>query len=137
MNNKKAFLAYLKSEANKISKEAKPLEAIVYRLDALSERFTKNQSSLAIFQGLSQAMAGGQVSLTSFDYERGKQITLHGQTQELNNVLGFVSELEKLPVLKKMDIKIRYATQKMFQAAAIVDFEIICLKKERNAKNTF
>lgn len=128
LDNKLRYLQRLKTELNKISKDAKPLEDIEKRLLLLENRRLKKPSSLEILYGLHQTIPS-QISLINFSFEEDNQVILRGQSQQLNNVFAFASQLEKSAVFKNFNIKVRYATQKKTQTGQIVDFEIVCLKK--------
>lgn len=128
LDNRTMYLKQLDIELNKIEKEAKPLEEIEKRLQWFEDRLQKRLSTLDILYELCQSIPH-QVSLVSFTYEEDNQVIFRGQTPELNSVFEFVTQLEKSPVYKNFNIKIRYATQKKSQAGEIVDFEIACMKK--------
>jgi len=128
LDNKTQHLQRIKSELNKISKEAMSLEEIEKRVRLLQDRSQKKVSSLDVLYEIHKIMPP-EISLVSFNYEEDKQVTLRGETLELNPVLAFVSILGKSPVFNKFNVKVRYATAKKMQEGEIVDFEIICLKK--------
>jgi Tfp pilus assembly protein PilN len=127
LQNKAVYLERLKAELGKVAKEAKPLEEMDKRLRLLNSRSQDRLATLAIIKGISQTIPA-QLVLSSLAYEEKGQVTLHGQTQDLNSVFDFVSKLEKTPAFSHMNIKVRYATQKMTQSGDIVDFEILCTR---------
>lgn len=128
LNSKAFYLEQLKSELDKITKEARPLEDIEKRFRLLQSRSEEGPSSLDLLYELYKSMPS-RISLNSFSYEEGNQVVLHCQTAELNSVFEFVSKLENSQVFKNFNIKVRYATKKKTQAGEIVDVEIVCLKK--------
>jgi len=128
LDNKAKYLSGLKLELNKIVKEAKPLEDIDRRLKLLENRLQKKPSGLdALFEA--QGVAPANISLLSLAYEEDGEVILRGQAPELNFVLTYLAELEKSPVFKDFNIKIRYATKKNTQRGEMVEFEINCLRK--------
>lgn len=128
LDNKAKYLQRLKTERDKIAKEAGALEEIEKRFQILANQTTKKPSSLDILYELHRIITD-QISLINFIYEEDNQITLRGQASELSPVFTVVLQLEKSPLFKKFNIKVRYATKKKTQTGEIVDFEIICLKK--------
>ncbi|MBI4706490.1 MAG: PilN domain-containing protein [Candidatus Omnitrophica bacterium] len=127
INNKTIYLQKLKAELAKISNEAKPLEEIDKRFKLLEGRSRIKMSSLDLLYELSQNLPES-VNLLSFTYEEGNQAVLRGQSKDLNSVFNFMNKLEKAPVFKQFNIKLRYVTQKKLQSGDVVDFEIICAK---------
>lgn len=128
LDNKAKYLKRIKSELNKISQEAIPLEEIEKRVKLLESRAQKKVSSLDTLYEIHKVMPL-EISLVNFNYEEDIRITMRGETPELNPVFAFVSGLEKSPVFNNFNVKVRYATKKKTQVGEIVDFEIICLKK--------
>lgn len=128
LDNKTRYLKQLKTELNKISKEARPLEEIEKRLKFIEAHAQKEISSLDILYELHQTMPT-QINLANFIYEEDKEVTLRGQAQELDAIFIFVGQLEKSVIFKNFNIKVKYATKRKTAAGEIVDFEITCLKK--------
>ena len=127
LKHKEAYLAYLKRELDKISKEAKTLESIEEKFQLLADYSKKRISSLDILYELHRTIPA-EVSLLTFSYDDGNELTIRGRAPDLNLVFGFVSSLQNSPLLIKFTTKVRYATQKKTQAGEVVDFEISCLK---------
>lgn len=128
LENKAVYLKQLKIESEKLEKDAKPLEEMENKIKFMAERLYSTPSTLDIIYELHQA-ASKQISLISFTYEADKQILLRGQAAELNAVNDFVLQLEKSPVFKDFNLKLRYATYRKTMQGEIVDFEIIGAKK--------
>lgn len=128
-DNKAQHLKRLKSELDRIAKEAKSLEEIENRFKLLENQSLKKPSSLDILYELHQVIPAN-VSLTNLSFEEDNQAVLHGQTPEFNAVFVFVSQLKKSGVFKTFNIEVRHATKKKIQAGEIVDFEIVCLKSK-------
>lgn len=128
LDNKTKYLVCLKAELSKIAKEAEPLEEIEKRFDLLQKRAKKKPTSLDLFYELHKIMPD-EISLVNLNYEEDNQVTLKGQTIELNSVFSLVSQLEKSAVFRNFTVKVRYATKRKTQAGEIVDFEIVCTKK--------
>jgi Tfp pilus assembly PilM family ATPase/Tfp pilus assembly protein PilN len=128
LDNKEKYLQQLKSELSKISKEAKLLEEIDKRFTFMQERLQQRPSALDVLYELHKVMPA-QISLVSLIYEEDEQVVLRGQTQELNSVSAFVSQLERISVFKNFSIKLRYATQKKTITGEVVDFEIVCSRR--------
>jgi len=128
LDNKSKYLERLKGELSKVTKEAKPLEEIEKRSRILEDQNAKRVSILDLLTGCFGSLPNA-VFLTSYSYEEETQVILRGQTQELNSVFTFVSALEKLPELKKFNIKVRYASKRRTKEAEMVDFEIACINK--------
>ncbi len=128
LDNKSDYLERLKLELNKVGKEARLLEEIEKRLQVMQQRSEKRLSSLDLLSELHQIVPE-RLSLVSLTYEEDGQVTLRGQTPELNSVFAFVAKLEKSPAFRGLNVKVRYATQKKTQMGEIVDFEILCSKK--------
>lgn len=123
LDNKAKYLVLLKQELSKISQQAKPLDDIDKRLKMLQARVSNKPSALDFLYEVNRVIPA-QVSLSSFSYDESKQVNLRGQANELNSVFLFVSEIEKSPLYKDYNIKIRYATKKKTTSGEIVDFEI-------------
>jgi Tfp pilus assembly protein PilN len=128
LDNKTIYLRRLKAELNKISKDAKPLEEIERRFRLLEGRAKKTTTGMDVLYEVHRTIPEGVV-LVSLNYEEDNQVVLHGYTSELKSVFEFVSLLEKSPVFKKFNIKVRYASKKRTQSGEILDFEIVCSKK--------
>lgn len=128
LDNKSRYLVRLRAELNKIAQEAKPLEDIEKRFVLLEKQLGKKQAGLELLYELHRIIPSS-VSLVALNVEEDKLVSLRGQTIELNSVFAFVDKLEKSPVFKGFNVKVRYATGKKTQAGEIVDFEIGCLKK--------
>ena len=133
LDNKARYLSRLKEELNKIAKEAAPLEGIEKRFRFISGDSHRKDSSLDLIRELYQIIPS-EIKLVNFSYEDGQKVTVRGQARELNSVFAFVGKLEESPVFKTFKIKIRYATWRNNRSGALVDFEIICTKK--NAKSS-
>lgn len=127
--NKALYLKQLKVELNKITNDAKPLEGMEKRLKAMQRRLEKKPSSVEVLYEIHRIIPS-QISLLNFSYEDATQVILRGQTPELNSVFTFVSQLEKSPVFKNFNIKVRYATKKRVALVEVIDFEIVCLREE-------
>lgn len=128
LENKAVYLKQLKIESEKLEQEAKPLAEMENKIKFMAERLQYRPSALDIIYELHQ-VASKQISLISFTYEVDKQILLRGQAAELNTVNDFVLQLEKSPVFKDFNLRLRYATYKKVLPGTIVDFEIIGAKK--------
>lgn len=128
LDNKSKCLERLKAELSEIAKVAKPLADMEKRLNHMESGLQKRLSSLDILYELHQTTPT-QVSLSNVVCEEDNQLVLRGQTQELNSVFNFVSQLEKSALFKDFNIRVRYATKKKIQVGEVIDFEIICLKK--------
>ncbi len=128
LDNKGMFLARLKHELGRISKQAKPLEDIERRFGLMEARALIKPSCLDILYELHQIVPQ-QLSLVTLSYEENKQVVLRGQAPELNSVFAFVEQMEQSSVFKAFHIKVRYATKKRGPSGDLVDFEIECQKK--------
>lgn len=130
LDNRAKYLIRLKTELNKIAKDAKGLEDMDKRFKMLAGSRKKDKPALfAILYELNQIMPE-QVSLSTLTYEEGQQVILRAEAPELNYVFMFVSGLEKSRVFKDFSVKIRYATKRQTQTAEFVDFEVVCLKSK-------
>ncbi len=127
LDNRAVYLNMVKTELSKVSQEAKSLENIDKRIKLLENRSENKQTILSMLSELNKAMPA-EVTLSSFSYEEDKQVVLRGQAKELSSVFKFVSQLEKAPVYKVFNPKVRYATKKKITAGEIIDFEITGLK---------
>jgi Tfp pilus assembly protein PilN len=123
LDNKAKYLERLKTELNKISKEARPLEEADKRFKFMETSLQKKPSILDVLYELHQIMPQ-EVSLMNFDYEEGSELTLRGQAPELNSVFSFVSQLQKSAVFKSFNIKINHATKNKTISGEVIDFEI-------------
>lgn len=128
LDNKSRYLEKLKIELAKVSQEAKPLEELTDRMEAIRKRAQKEFSSLDIIYELHKIMPD-QLSLISIDYEENGAMILRGQAAELDSVFTLVAQMEESEVFKKFNVKVRYATKKRTAAGEITDFEILCLRK--------
>lgn len=128
LDNKAKYLHGLKTELNKISKEARPLESLEKRFRLISAQSQNKISSLDILDEIHKILPEG-VSLTNLSYTQDKEIILHGQAPESNSVTVLVGNLEQSRIFKKFAIRLRYATQKRLQAGEIIDFEVACSKR--------
>jgi hypothetical protein len=129
LDNKTTYLKRLKSELNKISAEAKPLEEIEKRIKFSENRSKKTISALDLLSELHKLIPAG-ISLVNFGYEEENQVVLRGQGSQLNEVFSLVSQLEGSGVFSVFNIKVRYATQKKTQSAEVIDFEIVCARNK-------
>lgn len=129
LDNKKKYRQKLETELSKISKEAKTLEELERRFGILEAQAKYKLAVLDTIYELYEVMPK-DIYLSSFVYEDDNQITMRGQTQELNCVLELVSGLEKSKAFGKFSSKLRYATKKKIQTGDIIDFEIVCAKKK-------
>jgi len=127
-DHKLEYLAYLRTELNKVSKQAQPLEAFEKRLKFAENRLKNKPSSLDILHELYQIIPA-EISLSNFTYDRDGQVILNGKGKLLNSVFKLVSQLEKSPVFKAFKIKVKYATQRKTASTETVDFEIACSKE--------
>lgn len=128
LDNKSQYLQQLKLEVNKVAKDALVLEEIEKRMQVIQQRSTKKLSGVDLLYALHRVMPS-EISLVNLSYDEDNQVILRGQTPQLNSVFAFVEQLEKSPVFKDFNIKVRYATQKKTLAGEAVDFEVICAKK--------
>lgn len=128
LDNQARYVERLKAELNKISKEVKPVEEIENRLRILEKQSREKPSPLEVLYELNK-LVPQEVYLVSLNYEEASEITLRGQTGELNSIFAFVAQLEKSPAFKNFNIKVRYATKKSVLTGEVIEFEIVCLKK--------
>jgi Tfp pilus assembly PilM family ATPase len=128
LDNKATYLSQLKAMLGDVSRQAKPLEDIEKRFKALENQPDKRLSALDVLYELHR-ITPQLITLSSLTYEEDSQVILRGQTTEMDTVFAFVSQLEKLTLLKDYAIKINYATQKKIQAGQVIEFEIICQKQ--------
>ena len=128
LDNKSRYLARLEDELSRISQEGRPLEEIEQKLMLLQKRFKDPATCLDLLYELHQVMPQ-ETSLTEFNYEEAKQVSLRGSSNGLNPVLTLVSNLENSAAFKKYRITMNYATQKKTQAGESLDFEITCTPK--------
>jgi Tfp pilus assembly protein PilN len=128
LHNKANYLIRLKEELSKIEKEVRPWEEAERRKEIFKSQFSGRVAAIEIIYEINQLMPEGMF-LVNLNYEEAREITLRGNTFDLNNVLNFVSRLEKSKVLKDFKIKVRYATKKKTQEGEILDFEINCTRK--------
>ncbi len=126
--NKAEYLARLKTELNKVVKEAEPLERIDRRFKFMEGRLQRGASVLDVLYELNKVTPEG-VSLDTFSYQDDNLIVLRGHAPELNLVFTFTAGLEEAAGFKDFSPKVRFATQKRTQAGEIIDFEIACFKK--------
>lgn len=127
--NKAAYLKQVKTELNKISAEAAPLEKAEQMIARLETRRQKKPSALEIIYELHQVIPA-DISLISLAYEEDKQVVIRGQAPELDAVVAFNSILGKAAAFKGFEVRIRFTTNKKTQAGDFVDFEIACLRKK-------
>ncbi len=130
LGNKKYYSDMIKAELSKISKEAKILDELEKRFDILESQAKSRLIVLDALHELHRTIPQ-EVYLNSFVYEEDKQIVLRGQAPNLDSVFRLVSEFEKSKVSDNFMPKLRYATKKKTQTKDIVDFEIICLQKQK------
>jgi type II secretory pathway component PulL len=128
LDNKKRYLGRLKEALAKITPEAKSLEELEKRINALGDYRAQKLSLLDILSQLYQALPK-DLSLASFNYEEKGKISLRGQAPQLNSVLSLVSQLEQSPIFNNFNIKVEYATKRKTQNAEMVEFEINCFKE--------
>lgn len=126
--NKEVYLKDIKAQLSKISKEAKPLEEVQERIDFIEKRSKREFTILDLIYDLRNELPA-DLSLTAFNYEDSKQIVLRGRSSDMAAVFELVSRLERSPVYKNFNCKVRYATKRKAVLAEYVDFEIICTKK--------
>ena len=131
ISNKKVYRDKLNSELEKISSQAKRLEALEHRFTLLEAQGKQRLALLDALYELHKVIPQG-VLLNSFSYEEKNQISIRGQAQTLDSVLDFVSYLEKAQAFKDFSVKVRYATKKRNSMSEFIDFEIICLNKKIN-----
>ncbi|TRZ94597.1 hypothetical protein D4R78_06240 [bacterium] len=127
VENKTRYLDRLKSEMGKLEKDARPLEELEKKTRLLDSRVDSKSSASDIFYELHRVIPE-EISLVNLGYTYDKQVVLRGQALNLGVALKLVSQLEKSPLMRKFNIKIRYATKKNIQGGEVVDFEIVCLK---------
>ncbi|OGX44954.1 MAG: hypothetical protein A3G38_01755 [Omnitrophica WOR_2 bacterium RIFCSPLOWO2_12_FULL_51_8] len=125
LDNKARYLEWIKTELNKISGEARPLEEIEKRFQALEDYGKKRLSGLDVLYELYKNIPE-RITLLNFSYEEDGKILIHGVSPELNLVPEFIARLEKSPVFGKFEIKIKYASKKRTPAGEVMDFEIAC-----------
>jgi len=128
IDNKVRYLERLKQELGKVEKEVRPLEKIENRMKLVQRGVIEKPSSLEVLHEVRQILPGN-ISLVSFNYEN-KEIVLRGHTQELNSVFNLTALLEKSEVFGDFNVKVRYATKRKTEGGEVVDFEIICLRRD-------
>ncbi len=128
LDNKAIYLKQLNLELKKVEKDARPLDDVEKRLKYMESQLQKKPSSLDILYELNQTMPS-DVSLVSLSYEEEREVILRGQAHELTPVFEFVGRLEKSPVFKNFNTKVRYASKRATTSGEVIDFEIICLKE--------
>ncbi len=128
IDNKARFLNYVKTQLNRIEKDARSIEELQERIEFVEKSHQKKPSALDILYELHQIIPV-DVVLTNFSYDESGQIVLRGQTPQMDNVFEFVTRLEKSVVFKGFEIKVKYASNKKLNAGDLVDFEIGGVKK--------
>jgi len=128
IDNKRNYLARLKTELARIENEAKPLAVIERKLALLDSYPRKKPAGFEFFYALQKVMPQG-ISLSSLIYETDNLIIFRGQAKELNTVFEFMSKLEKSTIFNEFSIRVKYATARIAKSGEILDFEIEGLKK--------
>ncbi len=128
LDSKSQYLKKLNAQLAANGKEAKPLEDIEKRFKILQNRAQRKPTALDIIYELHRKTPN-PITLSNFVYGDA-QVVLRGQAPDLNPVFTFVSELEKSPLFKNFQIKIKYMTKIKTQAGQVIDFEITALKNK-------
>ena len=128
LDNKERYLLKLKARLDSIFAEVKPLKDIEKRLSIAAGSSAEKPGNPEAFSEVYR-INPAQVLLTDFVYEAGKELTLRGQTQQLDSVLSLVSQLEGSSIFRKFSFKVRYATKKKTSAGDTISFEIIGTRK--------
>jgi len=129
LENKTRYLEAVTLELKKIEKDALKLEEFEKNFEFMKSHLMKKPASIDIIYGVYQALPQS-LSLNSLGYEEAKQVVLRGQTPDLSSVFLFVSQLEKAPVFKDFQVKVKYVSKKKTQSGEIVDFEIVCSRQD-------
>lgn len=130
LDNKAKYLSLIRAEVDKVVKDARPLEDIEKRTKLIDTQRVANTFFLDALYEIHNSLPS-QMSLTSFNCESENQLTLRGESPELNFIFGFVEQLEKSRVFKDFKVKVSYASKKKTQTGEVVDFEIDCLKNKK------
>lgn len=128
LNNKERYLSKLKVRLDAISAEVKPLKDIEKKLSVAAGSSSEKPGNPEAFSEIYRLIPP-QMTLTDFIYEAGRELTLRGQTGQLDSVLSLVSQLEGSGVFRRFGFKVRYATKKKTSAGDTISFEIIGLRK--------
>ncbi|MBU0709633.1 MAG: pilus assembly protein PilM [Candidatus Omnitrophica bacterium] len=128
LDNKSGYLRQLVTELDKIESQAKPLEDMENRLNLIERQSQEPSLSLEVLHELYRVLPN-MISLNNFIYEEDKQVTLRGQSPQMNSIFDFISRLEQSLVFSNFEVKVKYATQKKASMEEFVNFEIVCLKK--------
>ncbi|MFH1355018.1 MAG: PilN domain-containing protein [Candidatus Omnitrophota bacterium] len=128
LDNKSGYLRQLVIELDKIESQAKPLEDIENRINLIEKQTKEPSLSLEVLHELYKVLPN-MISLNNFIYQEDKQVTLRGQSPQMNSIFDFISRLEQSSIFSNFEVKIKYATQKKTSIGEFVNFEIVCLKK--------
>ena len=126
-DNKVKYLAFLKGQINNVSKDARPLEEIENRFKSFRVQSEEKPTNLDVLDEVFKIFPP-ELKIVSLSLENQKELILRGQSPELSSVFNFVTGLQKSPVLKNFDVKVRYATKKITGSGEVIEFEIACAK---------
>jgi len=130
LDDKSAYLAWLKGRLNSIAKEAGPLEEMERKLNAIEGRTQRSPTVLDALHELYR-LVRPPVTLMAFSYEEADRLVIRGQSPELDPVFDLAGRLERSAAFGDFAVKVNYVTKKMTASGEVSDFEIECLRKKR------
>ncbi|MBI3601492.1 MAG: PilN domain-containing protein [Candidatus Omnitrophica bacterium] len=123
LNDKTAYLAYLKTEIASMDSQVAQTKKTLKYLTVLKEQMLEKPLAIDFISEIYKLSPSG-ITLNGMDYEDGKTLTLKGTASSLSEALKYVAILEGSQYFQ--DVKIKNAVQQKGGGSEYAAFEILC-----------
>lgn len=118
---KKVYFARLQQRYAPVRAEAKELEQIFTKTQAVKGYLSERGDSIATFSELYDTLPA-DVRLTDVKYDGGDKFSVRGTSASMSSVFAFVTSMEKSEKFKS--VKTKYVTARNEEGKDVADFEI-------------
>ena len=117
-----------KAKADKVTKIEKQLEDLKKKINVINSLETRRKAPLMLLEGMTTLVVKNRMWLSSLS-EKGSQLVLKGLAFDNKTVADFMTNLEKSPLFKRVDLK-NLQMKKIKGNINMKSFEIICQKAD-------
>ena len=116
------YASHLKNQVANLSKNAKELDNIVNKLK-IARQYSDPKSSAASFLYELNRLVPDSITVTNYNWELRKNLTIRGYAQQIPDILAFTGTLSNSALFK--GAQNRYTRRRKLKDKDVVDFEIV------------
>ncbi|MBN1872575.1 MAG: pilus assembly protein PilM [Candidatus Omnitrophica bacterium] len=123
MRDKRSYLRKMDKMLKDMEPEVKRLIGYKEEIELIQHQISPQASVLDILREI-YSLLPADISLTLFEYEDENRVLIRGTADDLSTAFKLLPLLEESPYLH--NVKINYATKRVYKGQEFADFEILC-----------